>query len=244
MGSIAFLTPAGGSSFDPAKPGPIGATTPSTINATRLTVAQGTLTNPLSGIDLTATWNDAADTMRGLEITITDTASAAGSTPLRIMGGAAGTSQLAQFTKLGVLSFPANMGVVTTPSGVPGIGNWFGGLGIFGAAGLICTTSGLNLNFGNTSAVSWGGNAFLFGPSAATFQCGANHPTTPTLQTIQAHNVTLGTGADLCLKGGTGSAANGMVMIGTHSAVGAETVTGYIQIKDEAGNVRKLAVLS
>ena len=36
----------------------------------------------------------------------------------------------------------------------------------------------------------------------------------------------------------------GVLRFGTHSAIAAETVTGYITIKDSAGNTRKLAVLS
>jgi len=36
----------------------------------------------------------------------------------------------------------------------------------------------------------------------------------------------------------------GRVRYGTHSAIGAETVTGYIEIKDAGGTVRKLAVVS
>jgi hypothetical protein len=36
----------------------------------------------------------------------------------------------------------------------------------------------------------------------------------------------------------------GVVKMGTHSALSGETVTGYITIKDAAGNVRKLAVVS
>lgn len=80
--------------------------------------------------------------------------------------------------------------------------------------------------------------------AAASLQLGANHATTATNQTIKAHNVTTGTGADLCLKGGTGSVANGVVSFGVRSAIGAETITGFITIKDEAGTVRKLAVVS
>jgi len=34
------------------------------------------------------------------------------------------------------------------------------------------------------------------------------------------------------------------IMFGVHSAIGSNTVTGYIEIKDSAGNVRKLAVVS
>lgn len=36
----------------------------------------------------------------------------------------------------------------------------------------------------------------------------------------------------------------GLVRFGAHSAIGAETVTGYITVKDAAGNTRKLAVVS
>ena len=44
--------------------------------------------------------------------------------------------------------------------------------------------------------------------------------------------------------GGTGSVANGNVRFGVRSAIGAETITGFITIKDESGTVRKLAVVS
>lgn len=37
---------------------------------------------------------------------------------------------------------------------------------------------------------------------------------------------------------------SGDICFGTHGAIGAETVTGYITIKDSAGNTRKLAVVS
>jgi hypothetical protein len=38
--------------------------------------------------------------------------------------------------------------------------------------------------------------------------------------------------------------ADSLVRIGVHSAIGAETVTGFITIKDLAGNSRKIAVVS
>lgn len=37
---------------------------------------------------------------------------------------------------------------------------------------------------------------------------------------------------------------SGVVRFGTHSALSGETVSGYIEVKDNAGNVRKLAVVS
>lgn len=39
-------------------------------------------------------------------------------------------------------------------------------------------------------------------------------------------------------------APSAYIMFGTHSTIGSETVTGYIEVKDSAGNVRKLAVVS
>lgn len=64
---------------------------------------------------------------------------------------------------------------------------------------------------------------------------------TSTTMTIACE--TAGTGADnidLTLT----PAGTGVVQFGTHSALAAETVTGYITIKDAAGNSRKIAVVS
>lgn len=74
----------GGSSVDLASPGAIGGTTPAAGTFTGLTVNQGTLTDPASGINLTATWNDVADTFTGFFANFTDTNSASGSLPVDI----------------------------------------------------------------------------------------------------------------------------------------------------------------
>lgn len=100
------------------------------------------------------------------------------------------------------------------------------------------------LEFSTGPADSGTLDLFVGRDAAASLQLGVNHATTATNQTIKAHNVTTGTGADLCLKGGTGSVANGVVSFGVRSAIGAETITGFITIKDEGGTVRKLAVVS
>jgi len=39
-------------------------------------------------------------------------------------------------------------------------------------------------------------------------------------------------------------ASSSALRVGTHSAIAAETITGYITIKDSAGNDRKIAVVS
>lgn len=49
-----------------------------------------------------------------------------------------------------------------------------------------------------------------------------------------------GANIDLLLEG----KGTGLPSFGTHSAIGAETVTGYITVKDASGNLRKLAVVS
>ena len=53
---------------------------------------------------------------------------------------------------------------------------------------------------------------------------------------------TLGATADLDLT--FTPAGTGKVRFGTHSAIAAETVTGYITVKDSGGTTRKLAVVS
>jgi len=65
----------------------------------------------------------------------------------------------------------------------------------------------------SSSATAAGSTAdlMLYRAAAASLQLGANHATTATNQTIKAHDVTTGTGADLILKGGTGSVASGKV---------------------------------
>jgi hypothetical protein len=52
------------------------------------------------------------------------------------------------------------------------------------------------------------------------------------------------TGADTNVDLRITTKGTGVVRFGTHAAITTETVTGYIQIKDSAGNIRKLAVIS
>jgi hypothetical protein len=62
------------------------------------------------------------------------------------------------------------------------------------------------------------------------------------------------TGNPVIISAGIGSDTNididirpkgtGLMRYGAHAAITTETVTGYIQIKDNAGNIRKLAVIS
>jgi len=69
--------------------------------------------------------------------------------------------------------------------------------------------------------------------AAATLQLGSNHATTPTAQTIKAHNVTTGTGASLILCGGTGSVVGGSVKLAAPSTTGA----GVVAVEVGAGGL-------
>lgn len=65
-------------------------------------------------------------------------------------------------------------------------------------------------------------NSIGFGREASgTIRWGLDNATTPTDQTIKAHNVTTGTGAALTLAGGKGSVAGGAVILATSATNGA-----------------------
>lgn len=199
-----------------------------------LTINAGTATASTNPLAITQTWNNAAVSFQGPKITITDTASAVSEQYFGIYAGAAGTTKVLSVEKVG------GSNVVEVPSLRSTSNTWS------------LDFSEVGLAFGSARKLSWSStvnyydskDVVLCRAAAATLQLGDNHATTATNQTIKAHNVTTGTGADLILQGGTGSVANGYVRFGTRSAIGAETVTGYITIKDEGGTLRKLAVVS
>ena len=69
--------------------------------------------------------------------------------------------------------------------------------------------------------------------AAATLQLGSNHATTPTAQTIKAHNVTTGSGANLTLCGGTGSVMGGSVKIAASTTTGAPNTLIEVMPSDQ-----------
>ena len=114
-------------------------------------------------------------------------------------------------------------------------------------------SSGYNpgLNLGSVASVRWTNDTPAASPdivisraAAACLQMGANHATTPTTQTLKAHNVTTGTGADLVLAGGTGSVAGGSVSLAASVTTGAPTKLievfpgGQIAFFGSAGSVQ------
>ena len=70
-------------------------------------ITAGTATTDVNALSVTQTWNAAGVTFEGVDVTITDTASAAGSLALRIRGGASGTTNLLSVSKGGLVDAPA-----------------------------------------------------------------------------------------------------------------------------------------
>jgi hypothetical protein len=82
--------------------------------------AGGLNTSPLA---VSQTWNNAGVTCRGLELAVTDTNSAAGSTALRLLGGAAGTTVLFSVDKGGNVQVGGNPIAFTNTGGFSSYGN-------------------------------------------------------------------------------------------------------------------------
>lgn len=74
---------------------------------------------------------------------------------------------------------------------------------------------------GTSAILRTTGSQHIVVNASAGLQMGVNAATTPTAQTIKAHDVTTGTGAALWLTGGTGSAAGGSVVLGASATTGA-----------------------
>ena len=73
--------------------------------------------------------------------------------------------------------------------------------------------SGGQMGFGSSGDNTGSNDALITRGGVGSLQLGATHATTPTAQTIGAHPVTTGTGADLTLQGGNGSVARGNVIL-------------------------------
>jgi hypothetical protein len=214
---FASMSRSDGSSFDPANPGAIGAGTPSTGAFTRLTVAQGTLTDPVTGLSLTATWNDAADTFHLDDADVTDTASSAASTLLRRRVGGVTMFEL---RKNGRISGSSFTGPTFAALGIDGGMGFRSNFPTFWAAGInMAEFTSAEFRLGSDIFVSWTptsnpaqtSDLIIRRGGSATLQLGLNHATTPTAQRIQAHGVTTGTGAPITIAGGSGSAGQGPV---------------------------------
>lgn len=231
------------------------------LSGQSLTGAQST-----SLMDLAATWNTTG-APTAIKLNITDTASNAASLLLDLQVG--GISR-AKVSRVGRGTF---IGGVSLGSGdLAGITESGAGLLVFRAnandragaavAGFVARSSG-GLNWSTTDAVTNTYDLQLFRGGAGILEqrvgtaaqssriyfsyTDASNYTRLALKTATGvHTIeteSLGTGEaniDLALT----PKGTGRVRFGTFSALAAEVVTGYITVKDAAGNSRKLAVIA
>lgn len=194
-----------------------------------------------SVLDITQTWNTLG-TPTAFKINVTDTASNAASLLADLQFGGSSYFSISKRSTSGSARFytstysantftKINMG---TTGGISfesnSLGQHFTLIGDTTGSGgptEFRLGSGATIAWRSTTRSDSGANDLIvFRAAAASLQLGENHATTAINQTLKAHNVTTGTGADLILSGGTGSVAGGKVRI---SSLGVFTLGPYVE---------------
>lgn len=169
--------------------------------------------------------NASGTNIAGADFTIVGSESTGNASTGRILfktsvPGSSGSGQNTATTKLIIsnnyISITGSEGLYIDPSA--GSGTFKFSVGQYNGANL-----NSELPFGWTSGAVASGtpDTTLWRDSAAVVRLGANHATTPTAQTLKAHDVTTGTGASLTIGGGKGSVAGGSVVLATSVTNGA-----------------------
>ncbi len=164
-------------------------------------------------VDIAATWNTTG-TPTAFKINVTNTASNAAS---KLIDLQIGGSTVFSVRKDGFVTVAGGGGYYSGSGSSLYLGNAlvFGGAVRIQDATALTITSDMVYGWSSDTS-SYGTRDLILGrAAAATVQLGVNHATTATNQTLKAHNVTTGTGADLILSGGTGSVASGKVRTST-----------------------------
>jgi len=220
----------------------------SVANAVALAATQTlSAANAQSILDLAATWNTSG-TPTALKINVTDTASNAASLLADFQVGGASQFSVNKSGRLSAndIRVPATgTSNVRLTSNIMKMGS--NGLLSWGSTSDVTSTSDVILvrDAANTLAQRNGTSAqasrLYFSYTDASNYTSMAFKTATGVHTIETESA--GTGEaniDLALT----PKGTGAVRFGTHSAIGAETITGYITIKDAAGTSRKIAVVS
>ena len=192
-------------------------------------IDSGTLTASAPALSITQTWTTGA-AFTAAKINVTDTLSTVGSL---LQDWQVGGVSKASIAKDGTLTVGSN--AIVTGAG------YFSAL-VFGSSFdlyLFSTASGCIEQRNGITAQSYKlFGTYIDGANYQYLQLSANGTTGVTISAVGLGAP--GANQDITLTpGGTGK-----VTFGTHSALAAETVTGYITIKDAGGTTRKLAVVS
>lgn len=189
-----------------------------------------------SFIDLAGTWNNAGSTPTAIKLNVTDTASNAASLLMDLQVGGVSKANAdkngnAVFGLVALRSPNAsyfNRAIVRSTSDSLTLQSdariQFTGVSDSFSTSLVSfciDPTGRTIELASDAVIAFSFNSeaanvkdlILRRAAAATLQLGITHSTTPTTQTIKAHDVATGTGADLILSGGAGSVANGDVIL-------------------------------
>lgn len=216
--------------------------------------------------ELTDLWSDAGTVFVAIEMDVTDTASDAASLLIDLKVG--GASQFTVAKDGGVLakagshlvpgySFQGNANDgfgLAAGSQIYGIIGGVPQLGVIGGGQVRLVDLGFssgNASNGARAVVTSDASNVLAQRSGANAQTFRVYGTFTDLSNYE--RISYGNGGVTVESAGTGAAdidlaltpaGGGKVKFGSHAAIGAETVTGYIEIKDAGGTVRKVAVVS
>ena len=122
-------------------------------------------TRATAALTLSQTWNNAGVTCRGLELAVTNTNSASGSTLLRILGGAAGATQVFSVDNNGWINGPSGATMVLAPASGSNMNLYVTGGGniscnaVIEAQGGISVVDARNITFATTTGTRIGTGA-------------------------------------------------------------------------------------
>jgi len=227
-----------------------------------LTIASGTLTASAPALAITQTWNNAGVTFSAIDLNVTNSASLYGGTLQRWRVGGVTKAAVTDYGRVSATEFFVENLAVLSPVSLT-----INGVSTGCLAASYSSIADIGMALRHVAFCNPADGALwsdLIGDSANalaqrngttqqifrlynTYTDESNYERL-TLTGVAGTSVnitaeTLGTGADnldiVLTPAGTGK-----VTFGTHSALAAETVTGYITIKDAGGTTRKLAVVS
>lgn len=223
--------------------------------------------------DMIDTWNAAGTTFTAIKMNVTDTASAAASLLMDLQVGGASKFKVSKGGVVMVgdgaagtpsLSFTgaSNKGFYQRSDSAVGM-SWGSDEVFHFSQGQVAIGGGWALAFGSGSLASVAADTYLYRDAAGILaqRNGTNAQasrlyfsyTDASNYTRLALKTATGVHTLETESAGTGEAnidlaltpkGTGRVRFGTHSALAAETVTGYITIKDAGGTERKVAVVS
>lgn len=204
------------------------------------------------------TWNDAGTTFTAIGLDVTDTASNAASLLMDLKVGGASKFSVDKAGEVGASGLQLATGGAAVTTGFNAFAANLMQFYANGTVSLKLTNSSFQVTSGTLEMGGSGLSTSILHPSrdvlvqarttnpqtlaaATTYTDASNYERTALENGVRMQ--TAGTGAaniDLPLV----PAGTGVVQFGTHAAIGAETVTGYITIKDAGGTSRKIAVVS